>query len=114
MPKTLAKNFRIEWLQILDEHGNCDQSLRPSLTDEQIKLLYESLVFARAFDEKAFKLQREGRLGTYASILGQEAAQVASAARHFVCHHQSRTRSAEASAAFPSHSCAKTSAEGNR
>jgi len=79
MPKTLAKNFRIEWLQILDEHGNCDQSLRPSLTDEQIKLLYESLVFARAFDEKAFKLQREGRLGTYASILGQEAAQVASA-----------------------------------
>ena len=79
MPKTLAKDFRIEWLQILDEHGNCDQSLLPSFSDEQIKVLYENLVFARAFDEKAFKLQREGRLGTYASILGQEAAQVASA-----------------------------------
>jgi len=79
MPRTIAKDFRIEWLQILDEHGNCDQSLRPSLTDQQIKKLYEELVFARTFDEKAFKLQREGRLGTYASILGQEAAQVASA-----------------------------------
>ena len=79
MPRTIAKDFRIEWLQILDEHGNCDQSLRPSLTDQQIKKLYEELVFARTFDEKAFKLQREGRLGTYASIIGQEAAQVASA-----------------------------------
>ena len=79
MPRTIAKDFRIECLQILDEHGNCDQSLRPSLTDQQIKRLYEELVFARTFDEKAFKLQREGRLGTYASILGQEAAQVASA-----------------------------------
>ena len=79
MPRTIAKDFRIEWLQILDEHGNCDQSLRPSLTDQQIKKLYEELVFASTFDEKAFKLQREGRLGTYASILGQEAAQVASA-----------------------------------
>src|ERR1044071_2435212 len=79
VPKTLTKDFRIEWLQILDENGNCDQSLRPSLTNEQIKVLYENLVFARAFDEKAFKLQREGRLGTYASIIGQEAAQVGSA-----------------------------------
>jgi pyruvate dehydrogenase E1 component alpha subunit len=79
MPKRVAKDFRVEWLQVLDEHGNCDRSLRPSLTDAQIQTLYESLVFARVFDEKAFKLQREGRLGTYASILGQEAAQVASA-----------------------------------
>lgn len=79
MPKTVAKDFRIEWIQILDEHGNCDRSLLPPLTDQQVKALYESMVFARTFDEKAFKLQREGRLGTYASILGQEAAQVASA-----------------------------------
>src|SRR5574341_1140363 len=79
MPKTTVKDFRVERLQILDEHGNCDEQLRPPLTDNQIRELYEWLVFARAFDEKAFKLQREGRLGTYASILGQEAAQVASA-----------------------------------
>jgi len=79
MPKTTIGDFKIERLQILDEHGRCDEALRPSLSDAQIKKLYESLVFARAFDEKAFKLQREGRLGTYAPIRGQEAAQVGSA-----------------------------------
>jgi pyruvate dehydrogenase E1 component alpha subunit len=35
--------------------------------------LYRSMVFTRAFDAKAIALQRTGRLGTYASSLGQEA-----------------------------------------
>ncbi len=79
MPKTLIETFSVEWLQILDEAGNCDEELRPSLDNEQVKKLYEWMVLARTFDEKDFKLQREGRLGTYASILGQEAAQIGSA-----------------------------------
>lgn len=79
MPKKTIKSFSIEWLQILDEHGNCDEELRPPLTDNEIQKLYQWMILARTFDEKAFKLQREGRLGTYASILGQEATQVGSA-----------------------------------
>lgn len=79
MPKTVIETFSVQWLQILDEDGNCDEDLRPPLDHEQLKRLYEWMVLARTFDEKAFKLQREGRLGTYASILGQEAAQVGSA-----------------------------------
>ena len=79
MPKKTVQSFSVEWLQILDENGNCDEVLRPPLSHEDIKKLYEWMVLARVFDEKAFKLQREGRLGTYASILGQEAAQVGSA-----------------------------------
>ena len=79
MPKKTIKNFKVEWLQILDEKGNCDEELRPSLSDQEIRKLYEWMILARTFDEKAFKLQREGRLGTYASILGQEATQVGSA-----------------------------------
>jgi pyruvate dehydrogenase E1 component alpha subunit len=35
--------------------------------------LYEAMVLTRVFDEKAIALQRTGRLGTYASSLGQEA-----------------------------------------
>ncbi len=35
--------------------------------------MYEAMVRARAFDRKAIELQRTGRLGTYASCLGQEA-----------------------------------------
>lgn len=79
MPKKLIETFSVEWLQILDEDGNCDEELRPSLSYEQVKRLFEWMVLARTFDDKAFKLQREGRLGTYASILGQEAAQIGSA-----------------------------------
>src|SRR3989338_4871559 len=37
------------------------------------------MVFARIADTKAIALQRTGRMGTYASCLGQEAAQVGSA-----------------------------------
>lgn len=79
MPKKVVQNFSVEWLQILDEQGNCDEELRPPLSEEQIQKLYEWMILSRTFDEKAFKLQREGRLGTYASILGQEATQIGSA-----------------------------------
>ncbi len=79
MPKELIETFSVERLQILDEEGNCDEPLLPPLDCAQLKEIYEWMVLARTFDEKAFKLQREGRLGTYASILGQEAAQVGSA-----------------------------------
>ncbi|MBI4528585.1 MAG: pyruvate dehydrogenase (acetyl-transferring) E1 component subunit alpha [Deltaproteobacteria bacterium] len=79
MPKKTVRSFNVEWLQILDEEGICDEELRPPVTEQQIQKLYQWMVLARTLDEKAFKLQREGRLGTYASILGQEAAQVGSA-----------------------------------
>jgi 2-oxoisovalerate dehydrogenase E1 component alpha subunit len=42
--------------------------------------LYRALVLARTFDTKAVALQRTGRLGTYASSLGQEAVSVGAAA----------------------------------
>ncbi len=35
--------------------------------------LYRQMVLTRTFDKKAIALQRTGRLGTYASVLGQEA-----------------------------------------
>ncbi len=41
--------------------------------------MYELLILSRTFDQRALALQREGRLGTYPSMLGQEASQVGSA-----------------------------------
>ena len=58
-------------LEVLDEKGNADESLMPSLSDEQIKKIYELLILSRTFDQRALNLRREGRLGTYASILGR-------------------------------------------
>jgi pyruvate dehydrogenase E1 component alpha subunit len=40
---------------------------------EELASLYRAMVLTRQFDQKAVALQRTGRLGTYASSLGQEA-----------------------------------------
>nr|WP_254864780.1 pyruvate dehydrogenase (acetyl-transferring) E1 component subunit alpha [Halovivax gelatinilyticus] len=50
---------------------------RPNLSDEQLLEMYEELVLARRFDERATGLQRQGRISTYAPMAGQEGSQVA-------------------------------------
>src|SRR3989344_192175 len=79
MVKKVLKEFKVEYLQILDENGNCDETLMPNLSNDEIKKLYEMLVLVRVFDQKAFNMQRQGRLGTYIQFKGQEACQVGSA-----------------------------------
>lgn len=79
MPEKIIESCNVKHIEILDEKGNADESLMPSLSGEQIKKMYELLVLSRTFDQRALNLQREGRLGTYASILGQEASQIGSA-----------------------------------
>ncbi|GAC1441829.1 MAG: pyruvate dehydrogenase (acetyl-transferring) E1 component subunit alpha [Mycobacteriales bacterium] len=48
------------------------------LTDEQYRGLYRDLVLVRRIDVEATALQRQGELGIWAALLGQEAAQVGS------------------------------------
>jgi len=69
-------NFEIHSLQILDEHGNCDEALKPDISDDELKHLHWQMVLARVFDRKLLNLQRSGRLGTLASSEGQEACQI--------------------------------------
>jgi len=47
---------------------------------ERARTLYETMVVARTFDEKAVSLHRQGRIGTYAPMAGQEAAQIGATA----------------------------------
>jgi pyruvate dehydrogenase E1 component alpha subunit len=47
-------------------------------TDEEFRGLYRDLVIVRKLDAEATALQRQGELGIWASLLGQEAAQVGS------------------------------------
>jgi pyruvate dehydrogenase E1 component alpha subunit len=47
-------------------------------TDEEFRGLYRDLVIIRKLDTEATALQRQGELGIWASLLGQEAAQVGS------------------------------------
>jgi 2-oxoisovalerate dehydrogenase E1 component alpha subunit len=48
------------------------------LSDEDYRGLYRDLVLVRRIDAEATALQRQGELGIWASLLGQEAAQVGS------------------------------------
>lgn len=48
----------------------------PQLGDDDLRTLYRKMVVGRVFDQRMLNLQRQGRIGTYAPVSGQEAAQV--------------------------------------
>jgi len=78
---TTAARFEIEYTRILDESGQVVEELPGFAADtDTLVRMYETMALTRAFDEKAIALQRTGRLGTYASSLGQEAVAVGLAA----------------------------------
>ncbi|MFC4062678.1 pyruvate dehydrogenase (acetyl-transferring) E1 component subunit alpha [Planomonospora corallina] len=56
------------------EHPDYDIDLTP----EEVRGLYRDLVLVRRVDLEAVALQRQGELGLWASLLGQEAAQIGS------------------------------------
>lgn len=56
------------------EHPDYDIELTP----EEVKSLYRDLTLVRRIDLEAVALQRHGELGIWASLLGQEAAQIGS------------------------------------
>ena len=75
-----AFEYKIEYMQILDENGNVDQSLFPkNLDDSKLVQMYKYMNFARALDAKTLSLQRQGRAVTYAPLVGEEATQIGSA-----------------------------------
>jgi 2-oxoisovalerate dehydrogenase E1 component alpha subunit len=49
-----------------------------SLSDEDYRALYRDMVIVRRLDTEGTALQRQGQLGIWASLLGQEAAQIGS------------------------------------
>jgi pyruvate dehydrogenase E1 component alpha subunit len=73
MPKKTVFSGKTDFVQVLDKDGKPDEKMLPSLSNEQLKQLYYWMVFGRIADEKSLALQRSGRMGTFAQILGQEA-----------------------------------------
>jgi len=71
---------RVETVQLLTPEGerleHPDYPLE--LSADEVKGLYRDLVLVRRIDTEAIALQRQGELGIWASLLGQEAAQVGS------------------------------------
>jgi pyruvate dehydrogenase E1 component alpha subunit len=75
MPRTQIYNAVTERLEILDPTGIVDEDLLPDLEPNRIREIYRDMIRMRAMDEKALKLQRQGRMGTWPPIKGQEAIQ---------------------------------------
>jgi pyruvate dehydrogenase E1 component alpha subunit len=67
-----------ERFRIIDADGRADPDYDPRLSDADLRRIYSLMVTTRTADIKAFKLQRQGRMGTYAPSRGQEACQVGS------------------------------------
>src|SRR6056297_1150541 len=67
-------------VQVLDEDGNVVEGADvPDISDEELLAMYREMKLVRHFDERAVSLQRQGRMGTYPPLSGQEGAQVGSA-----------------------------------
>ncbi len=75
MPRTKVYEAVTERLEILDSEGQADAALMPEIDASRIRDLYRDMVQMRTFDTKALKLQRQGRMGTWPPIKGQEAVQ---------------------------------------
>jgi 2-oxoisovalerate dehydrogenase E1 component alpha subunit len=74
---TKVAEFTIEHTQFLEPSGQPAGALPEFARDPAALIpLYRGMVLTRRFDAKAIALQRTGRLGTFASSLGQEAAVV--------------------------------------
>ena len=65
--------LQVEYLSILDQDGQLDRSLEPAIADDVLLRMHRTMLLARRFDERMLNLQRQGRIGTFAPIKGQEA-----------------------------------------
>lgn len=69
----IAASFDVPHLQYLDEQGRATQPLPDFAAPDTLLDFYRQMALARLVDDRAVKMQRTGRLGTYPSSLGQEA-----------------------------------------
>jgi pyruvate dehydrogenase E1 component alpha subunit len=67
-----AEGRRVELTEVNQPYA----SYLDDIDDEAVKGLYRDLVLVRRVDAEGFALQRQGELGLWPSLLGQEAAQV--------------------------------------
>lgn len=71
---------KLEYLSILNEKGELDNRLEPEIPQDDLLKFYRAMLLGRKFDERLLNLQRQGRIGTFPPISGQEAAHLGAVA----------------------------------
>lgn len=66
-------------LCLLTSDGTVAEGYVPALDDAELLSAWRAMLLSRAFDERCFSLQRQGRLGTFSTVHGEEAAVIGSA-----------------------------------
>ncbi|MEJ2169712.1 MAG: pyruvate dehydrogenase (acetyl-transferring) E1 component subunit alpha [Desulfobacterales bacterium] len=74
--KKITISDELEYLSILDDRGQLDKKLEPDIPEDVLLRLHRAMLLGRRFDERLLNLQRQGRVGTFPPIKGQEAAQL--------------------------------------
>lgn len=74
MPRVRLPLDPIEYVAVLDEDGRVDPGLDPGIPPGDLQRLYQTAILSRRFDDRMLRLQRQGRIGTYLSARGHEAA----------------------------------------
>ncbi|MBL8840876.1 MAG: pyruvate dehydrogenase (acetyl-transferring) E1 component subunit alpha [Planctomycetes bacterium] len=69
-----------EMVSVMAESGAAASHKPPELSKERLLEIYRVMVLTRLLDDRAMKLQRQGRIGFYVPALGQEASHIGSAA----------------------------------
>ena len=72
-PQFMPADKSVEAFSLLDENGKLRKGAKAPMSDDLALEALRLMTLARIFDEKSFSLQRQGRLGTFAPIFGQEA-----------------------------------------
>ncbi len=79
-PAAQLREFPYELIRVLDDDGNAVGPWNPKLTPEVLVKLLHDMMLTRAFDDRMFRAQRQGKTSFYMKSLGEEAVSCAAAA----------------------------------
>lgn len=85
-----AEPHALEPLRLLEPDGSLCAGAGTELSDEQLLQALRLMLLSRRVDERGFSLQRQGRMGTFSTVAGQEASVIGPAmaldpARDWIC-----------------------------
>jgi 2-oxoisovalerate dehydrogenase E1 component alpha subunit len=64
-------------VRVLDDDGQAKGSWNPGLNADQLRLMLRNMMMVRAFDDRMFRAQRQGKTSFYMKSTGEEATSVA-------------------------------------
>jgi 2-oxoisovalerate dehydrogenase E1 component alpha subunit len=71
------KDLAYGLVRVLDADGQAKGSWNPGLDSDQLRLMLRNMMMVRAFDDRMFRAQRQGKTSFYMKSTGEEATSVA-------------------------------------